>query len=141
MLNGRKLVDRRAFNGRNNGRLKIVAEVSRYLLDRGVLQRWAGLCLQQRCLQLELDMGVKITHTALRNFYCTHNVRYRSVSFTYQQAMKKSRALVLHFSLTLARLISDDKPIVYFDESSFNMWMRGSSTWTLPDMPVKWELN
>ena len=49
-LNGKVFIDRRKFNGRNNGKLKINRKVSKYLLDRGVLQSWGGYCLQQRCL-------------------------------------------------------------------------------------------
>ena len=43
--------------------------------------------------------------------------------------------------MALARMVADDKPIVYFDESSFNMWMRGNRNWTPHDKPIKWPLN
>jgi len=42
------------------------------------------------------------------------------------------------FSLHLARLVKERKPLVYFDESSFHMWMRNTRTWTPPDLSVKW---
>ena len=42
------------------------------------------------------------------------------------------------FSLHLARLVKEKKPLVYFDESSFNMWMRNNRTWTTSDYAVKW---
>lgn len=42
------------------------------------------------------------------------------------------------FSLYLARLVQERKPLVYFDESSFHMWMRNNRTWTSPDCAVKW---
>ena len=139
--NGKSLVDQRKFNGRNNGKLKLSKKVGKYLLDRGVLQSWGGYCLQQRCLQLELDLGVKVVPSTLRNFYHKHDIRLRCVSFTYQQALRRSKGPILDFSLCLARMIVDDKTIVYFDESSFNMWMRGSKEWTPKDFPIKWSLN
>ena len=41
-----KHLDLRKFNGRNNRRQKILPNISRYLLDPQVLQRWANFCLQ-----------------------------------------------------------------------------------------------
>ena len=139
--NGKQVIDRRRFNGKNNGKRKITEAVSSYLLNRHFLQLYSGYCLQQRCLQLEIDMDVKITPSTLRTFYLQHDIKMRSVSFTYQQALRKSRSPILHFSLSLARMILDDKTIVYFDESSFNMWMRGNRTWTPADFPIRWSLN
>lgn len=42
---GGQLVDRRIYNGTKNGRLKIFPHVSKYLLDRTILQRWGSMCL------------------------------------------------------------------------------------------------
>ena len=42
------------------------------------------------------------------------------------------------FSLHLARLVKEKKALVYFDESSFHMWMRNTRTWSPPDLSVKW---
>lgn len=38
LQNDGQLIDRRRYNGRNNGRLKIVPKISRHLLDPRVLQ-------------------------------------------------------------------------------------------------------
>ena len=51
--------------------------------------------------------------------------------------MDRSKKPVLTFSLHLARLIKEKMPLVYFDESSFHMWMRNTRTWTPPDYSVK----
>jgi hypothetical protein len=133
-----KLLDRRIYNGKKNSRRKITARVSRYLLDPQVLQRWGFMGLQQRCLQLQHDQGVMIKPTTLRDFYLKHNIRNRVVGFKYQQSVNRAKTPVLTFSLFLARLIQERKPIVYFDESSFHMWMRSTRTWTTPDCAVKW---
>ena len=45
---------------------------------------------------------------------------------------------MMKFSLHLARLVQQKRPVVYFDESSFNMWMRNTRTWTPSDYSVKW---
>ena len=81
--NGKQVIDRRRFNGKNNGKRKITEAVSSYLLNRHFLQLYSGYCLQQRCLQLEIDMDVKITPSTLRTFYLQHDIKMRSVSFTY----------------------------------------------------------
>ena len=35
----------------------------------------------------------------------------------------------------------DDKLVIYFDESSFNMWIRKRKTWQHPDEPVRLLIN
>ncbi len=79
-----EFIDRRRYNGKNNGRLKIVPRISRHLLDPKVLQQWGFMGLQQRCLQLEKDFNVKIKPNTLRYFYVKHNVKNRVVGFRYQ---------------------------------------------------------
>jgi len=88
---------------------------------------------------LELDLGVKIRPNTLRYFYIKHNIKNRVVGFTYQQAVNRSQTPMMKFSLHLARLVQQRKPVVYFDESSFHMWMRNTRTWTPSDYSVKWE--
>jgi transposase len=135
-----RLLDRRVYNGRNNRRLKITPKVQRHLLDPATLQRWGFMGLQQRCLQLERDLGVLIKPATLRDFYVKHNVRNRVVGFKYQQSQGRPKTPVLAFSLCLAKLVQQRKPLVYFDESSFHMWMRNARTWTTPDCAVKWQI-
>ena len=47
----------------------------------------------------------------------------------------------MDFAIELAQLVYDDKVVIYFDESSFNMWLRGRKTWQHPDEPVKLLIN
>ena len=138
LQNDGQLIDKRRYNGRNSGRLKIVPRISRHLLDPKVLQQWGFMGLQQRCLQIERDFDVKIKPNTLREFYVKHNVKNRVVGFRYQQAQNRSEKPLMTFSLHLARLVREKKPLVYFDESSFHMWMRSTRTWTTPDCAVKW---
>ena len=39
---GGELIDKRKFNGKNNPRRKISADLARRMLDRDLLQRWSG---------------------------------------------------------------------------------------------------
>ena len=41
----------------------------------------------------------------------------------------------------LAALIKNQVPLVYFDEASFNVWMRRKHTWTSREKPCKMVLN
>jgi len=63
------------------------------------------------------------------------------VNYTYQQAMGRSEGPLKSFSLHLARLVEQGKVVVYFDESSFNLWMRSRKTWCNPANPVRWVHN
>lgn len=60
-----EFVDNRIHNGRNNPRHKIGADLRRQLLDRDLLQKWSGYSLEQRCLLLEKDFGLKISQKGL----------------------------------------------------------------------------
>jgi hypothetical protein len=84
LQSGGDLIDRRRFNGRNNGRRKIVPRISKHLLDPKVLQNWGFMGLQQRCIQLEKDFDVSIKPNTLRDFYVKHNIKNRVVGFRYQ---------------------------------------------------------
>jgi hypothetical protein len=70
-----------------------------------------------------------------------HNIRHLVVNYTYQQALGRSEKPQKSFSLHLARLNEQGKTIVYFDESSFNLWMRSRKTWSNPKSPVRWVHN
>jgi hypothetical protein len=43
--------------------------------------------------------------------------------------------------MELSQLIDSNKPLVYFDESSFNMWMHSTRTWMNSNDPVRILLN
>ena len=42
--------------------------------------------------------------------------------------------------MQLAKVIAEGKPLVYFDEASFNLWLRNRKTWTPSDDPIKYPL-
>lgn len=77
----------------------------------------------------------------LRNFYVKHGVRYLFSNYAYQQSLAVKRSTILDFSMELAQLIHEDRVLLYFDESTFNMWMRGRKTWQHPDEPVPLMIN
>lgn len=106
--------------------------MKQYLLAQSTLQAWAGLGLQDRCYRLEQSHHVRITWQVLRRFYIKNGLHYLKSNYAYQQAQGQDPNLVLDFALELAALVEADKPVVYFDESTLNMWMRPSATWQAP---------
>ena len=110
------------------------------MLDRDLLQRWSGFNLSQRCRLLERDFGLKITPKSLQMFYRRNNVRHLAVGYIYAQALARSTAAVENFGVRLAKVIASGKPLVYFDEASFNLWLRNKKTWTPKDEPIKYPL-
>jgi inhibitor of KinA sporulation pathway (predicted exonuclease) len=107
-------------------------QVQQYLLAQSTLQAWAGLGLQDRCYRLEQSHHVRITWQVLRRFYMKNGLHYLKSNYAYQQAQGQDPNLVLDFALELAALVEADKSVVYFDESTLNMWMRPSATWQAP---------
>ena len=92
-------VDNRIHNGRNNPRHKIGADLRRRMLDRNLLQRWSGYNLEQRCLLLDQEFGLKISQKGLQKFYVRNNVKYLAVGYIYAQALAKSSSAVETFGM------------------------------------------
>jgi len=46
-----------------------------------------------------------------------------------------------NFAVQLAKVIAAETPLVYFDEASFNLWLRNRKTWTASVDPIKYVLN
>jgi hypothetical protein len=53
------------------------------MLDRNLLQQWSGFNLQQRCILLEEEFGLKISQKGLQSFYQRNNVAYLAVGYIY----------------------------------------------------------
>ena len=68
-------------------------------------------------------------------------MRYLAVGYIYQQALARAPIAVENFAVRLAKTIATGEPLVYFDEASFNLWLRNKRTWTPKTMPVKYPLN
>jgi len=62
------------------------------------------------------------------------------VGYIYAQALAKSKNAVEIFGMQLARVIATGDPLVYFDEASFNLWLRSRKTWTPREEPIKYPL-
>ena len=84
---------------------------------------------------------MKVSWQVLRNFYLKNGVKYLASNYAYQQSLQQQKSVILDFAIELAQLVFDDKVVIYFDESSFNMWLRGRKTWQHPDEPVKLLIN
>lgn len=59
----------------------------------------------------------------------------------YQQGFRVEVQAIHQFTIRLAALIKQGVPVLYFDEASFNVWMRNRRTWTSRDRPVKMVIN
>ena len=95
------------------------------------MQRQSGQTLDQRIYELAERFGVSINKCTLQQFYKKHGVKYGVSSYQYVQAMNEnSFHNVRRFAVKLAKMIAeDDFNMVYFDEASFNLWMRHRKTW------------
>ena len=133
--------DERAGNGRNNPLHKIGPKLSKQLLDRNLLQEWNGLNLEQRCLMVRENFGVSLSQKGLQKFYIRNQVKYRAVGYLYSQSLARGTAAAESFAVKLAKVIQSGTPLVYFDEASFNLWLRNRKTWTPLVDPIKYMLN
>ena len=91
-------------------------------------------------MMLERDFGLKISLKGLQKFYRRNNVRYLAVGYIYAQALAKNSSAVEVFGMQLAKVIAAGTPLVYFDEASFNLWLRNRKKWTPNEEPIKYPL-
>ena len=138
---GQVLRDDRANNGQNNTRRKIFPDMAEKLLDRTLLQQWSGLNLQQRCVLIERDFNLKLSLMGLQMFYKRNGVKYLQVSYIYQQGLTRPVSAIEKFAVELAKKTRAGLPLIYFDEASFNLWLRNRRTWTPKDFPIRMVLN
>jgi hypothetical protein len=64
-----------------------------------------------------------------------------AVGYVYAQSLERGCDAVESFGLRLAKVIASGQPLVYFDEASFNLWLRSRRTWTPRHEPIKYPLN
>jgi len=123
-------IDTRLHNGRSTPR-KITPVIEAFLLDRDTLQSWSGYTLGRRVAEIEKKFNVRVGVATLQDFYKKHTVKYGVSSYQYVQAMnEKSFHTVRKLAVKLAKMIAqEDLNLVYFDEASFNLWMRHRKTW------------
>ena len=96
--------------------------------------------MQQRCILIEKDFGLKLSLKGLQQFYERNGVRYLAVGYIYSQAIRRSTEAVEAFAMRLAKTIAEGVPLLYFDEASFNLWLRNRRTWTPRVDPVKYPI-
>ncbi len=90
---------------------------------------------------LRQEKDVNISTVTLFQFYRKHNIKYITTSYMYQQGFRVEVQAIHKFTIKLAALIKQEAPVLYFDEASFNVWMRNRRTWTSRERPVKMVIN
>ena len=137
--NGCRFVDMRPLNWakaweRNS---KIKGSVKSYLLSYVILSKWAGLSLPERVKELNATCGLRISPKTLSRFYHKHKISNTVVKYQYAQAARKKAEEIQSFAYELAKRTLDNENLIYFDETSVNMWIRARYTWSSRDKPVK----
>jgi len=90
---------------------------------------------------LERDFNLQLSLKGLQKFYKRNGVSYLAVGYLYMKTLGRPPDAVENFAVKLAKVIAAEEPLVYFDEASFNLWLRNRKTWTPKIEPVKYPLN
>jgi transposase len=107
-------------------------EALKYLESDKCLQEWASLTLRERADVLQSELGITVSKERIAYWYGKLNIRYTKPQKTYwytEKRMREIRQQREEFCIQLAEIITTGKPIVYFDETSFNFHMRNSRCW------------
>ena len=84
---------------------------------------------------------MNVAPLTLSQFYRRNKVTYRVVKYEFSRARKVPLEQTQAFVVELARRIEKGQNVVYFDETSCNMWMRKRYTWSTREQPVRMHLN
>ena len=139
---GYNYIDRRRNNFKKAWpkKVKIKGQIAEYLLNQNVLAAWAGFSLAKRCFELS-QLGVRVIPETLSKFYRKNQVKFVVCKYQYQQAQKHPASKLHQFAIELAKRTMAGENLVYFDETSCNLWMRQRMTWSSRVKPVKFPLN
>ena len=148
------IVDRRLKQNRNglHWKQKIAFPASKdikaELIHPELLRAWAGLSLEDRANKVkDRYPHLHCSKLVLRDFYIKHGIKYRRGDYSYFEAANLTKPLELKrrlFALTLQSLQMLNEPVIFADESQFNVWMQKRYYWqprdcrvTLPMQPSR----
>ena len=83
----------------------------------------------------------KFDLSTLRKYYLRLGVRYRKLSYDYQQKTQRAAEIQLKqkefvHNLTIC-MMEQRREIIYIDETTFNLWQIPSRTWLAKGMKVQ----
>ena len=139
---GYRFLNRRKLNFQSawERQVKLKGAIKDFLLNHQVLSEWASYNLNQRVKELK-KLGVTVYPKTLSLFYRRNKVNYRVVKYQFSRARDTPLSDIQRFVVDLARRVKLDQNIVYFDETSCNMWMRKRMSWCSRAHPVRMHLN
>ena len=111
--------------------------IEQELLSQSCLEDWTHLNLHKRCERIWKVHKVRVKRDKLRLFYLRHGITCKATSTKYYPHNKNLVQLQeerVAFARQLVDWIREDKPIVYFDESSFNANMIQKRAWYFRDV-------
>jgi hypothetical protein len=121
--------------GKTTGpKIKLIGSeaVEKQLLSPQLLSKWTHLTLQQRVELILKKYKVKISAHKLRLFYRRNNMRYRQTAmkpYPHHRSPEQLEQERMEWALMITDYIANDYPIIYMDESAFNIEMRQSRVW------------
>ena len=98
-------------------------ETERYLLSEACLREWMHLTLPQRSVKIKQLYGVDISKYTLRNFYLRNGVKQTPAYAKLYPNNKNPVRLEnerIEFAMRMSDWIVEGRPVIYFDETTFN---------------------
>jgi hypothetical protein len=109
---------------RGDRRIRIKSpETEQYLLSEKCLREWMHLTLPQRSLKIKQIYGVAISKNTLRNFYIRNGVKQTPAYAKLYPNNKDPVRLEnerIEFAMRMSEWIVEGRPVIYFDETTFN---------------------
>ena len=101
-------------------------QVEQELLSEDCLRQWLPLTLEQRCIRIKQLYDASVKPWRLHYFYKRNGVVWRATSKNFvaqARRLPQLEAQRQEFALMLIKLICDGVPVMYFDETSFQLEM------------------
>ena len=129
-------------SGKSSGRPRKVlvnSGVEKFLVSEPQLRRWCNLSLQKRCHLIRRRFNFSICTATLLKFYRRKGIRWRVTRYSlfgeHSKPVQRCDERTV-FASRLRDIIAADEPLIYFDECSFNAWLRSSHSWTSGTGPM-----
>ena len=120
---------------KSSGRPRLVIgspKVEEHLLSSACLSDWMHLTLEQRSAKIKQLYGTDVTRHTLRNFYLRNGVKQTPAYAKLYPNNKdpvKLESERIEFAMRLADYIVEGRPVIYFDETTFNPDMHQKKAW------------
>ena len=117
---------------------KLTENYMKYFASYECLDKLKNKTLKERANQISIDTGVSVSCRTVLRIYKRNGIRYEKPAYKYWRKKTPDEELTeqVEFCNDLAQLMLDGKDIIYFDETTSNIWDKRLKVFQHPNRPL-----